>query len=66
MSSADEESSDVVVITNLQPLRIILLKRPAADVPVGRIFILLTLLSTHALHLPIRPEFHNDPRLPLD
>ena len=53
VSSADEESCDIVVVTNLWPLRIVLLKRLAADVAFGRILILLPLLGAHPLHRPI-------------
>ena len=66
VSSANEESCDVVVVTDLLPLWIVLLKRLAADVAFGRVLILHPLLGTHALNRPISPELLHDRRLPLD
>ena len=66
VSSADEESCDVVVVTDLRPLLIVFLKRLAADVAFARVLLLLPLLGTHPLHWPIRPELLHDRRLPLD
>ena len=66
MSSADEESCDVVVVTNFRPLWIVFLKRMSADVAFSRVFILLPLLGTHPLYRPIRPELLHDRRLTLD
>ena len=66
VSSADEESCDVVVVTDLRPLRIVLLKCLAANVAFGHVFILLPLLGTHPLYRSIRPKLLHDRRLPLD
>ena len=66
MSSADEESCNVVVITNLWPRRIVLLERLAAVVAFNRVFILLPLLGTYPLHRPICSKLLHDRRLPLD
>ena len=66
VSSADEEFCDVVVVTDLRPLRIVFLKRLAADVAFNRVLILLPLLGTHPLHRQIRPELLHDRRLLLD
>ena len=66
VSSADKESCDVVVLTDLRPFRIVFLKWLAADVAFGRVLILLSFLSTHPLYRPIRLELFHDRRLPLD
>ena len=66
MSGADEESRDVVVVTDLQPCRIVILERVALDLALRRVLKLFPLLSTHALYWWIRPELLHDRNLPLD
>ena len=66
MSSAEKESRDVVVVTNLRPLRIVLLKRVAADKALRSVLILLSLLGIYALYRSSRPELLHNRRLPLD
>ena len=66
VSGADEESCDVVVVTDLRSFRIVFFKRLAADVAFARVFILRPLLGTHALHWSIRSQLLDYRRLPLD
>ena len=66
VSSAEKTSCDVVVVTDLRPLRIVFLKRLAADIAFACVFILHPLLGTHPLHWLIRPELLHNRRLPLD
>ena len=65
-SGAEDESGDVVVVTDFRPFRIALLESVAADVALRRVLILLPLICTHALHRSIRPKFLHNRRLPLD
>ena len=65
-SGAEKESRDVVVVTDLRLLRIVLLKRVAADIAMRRVLILFPLLGTHTLHRAICPELFQNRRLPLD
>ena len=66
VSSADEESCNVIVVTDLRPLRIVLLRLMATDVAFNRVLILFPLLGTRPLHRPIRPKPLYDRRLQLD
>ena len=65
MSGAEEESRYVVVVTELMPLRIVLLDRAAADIALRTVLMLFSLLSSHTLYRSICPEFLYDRRLPL-
>ena len=66
MSGTDEETRDVVMVTDLRPLRVVLFETVAADVALRRVLVRLSLLSTHTLHRSIRPELLHNRRLPLD
>ena len=56
VSGAKEEFRDLVVVTDLWPIRIVFLERVAADVAFRLVLILRPLLGTHAFHRSIRPE----------
>ena len=66
VSGADEESRDVVVVTDLRPLWIVFLERVAANVTLSRIVIFFLFLTTNAVHWSICPKLLDDRRLPLD
>ena len=66
VNSFEEESGDVVVVTNIRPFRIVFLKRVAADVALCRVLILFPLLGTHALNYPMCPELRHDRLCQLD
>ena len=66
VSCVEKVSSDVVVVNDLQPFRIVLFKRLAADVALYRVFELLSFLSTHAFHRSIRLGLFHNCRLPFN
>ena len=66
VSGADNESSDVVVVTDFRPPRIVHLERVAADIALRCLVILFTLLGTYSFHWSICPELLHDRRLLLD
>ena len=66
VGGAKEESRNVVVVTDLRPLRIVFLERVAADVALPRDLRLYSFLSTHALYRSILSELLHDRRVPLD
>ena len=66
VSGSEEESSDVIVITDLRPLRIVLHERVAADVALRRVLVFLPLLGAQLLHWSIGSELLDDRSLPLD
>ena len=65
MSGADEESSDVIMVSDLRPLRIVLLESVAADVALCCVLVFLSLLSAHSLHRSIGSELLEDCRFTL-
>ena len=66
VSGAEEKSLDLVVVTDLRPIRICFLEGVAADVALRSVFILFPLLGTHALHRSICPKLHHDRRHQFD
>ena len=60
VSGADEESSNVIMVSDLRPIRIVLLERLAADVALRRVLVLLPLLSAHSLHRSSGSELLKD------
>ena len=65
MSGADEKSSDVIMVSDLRPFRIVLLQRVTADVALRRVLAFLPLLNAHSLHRSIGLELLEDRRFPL-
>ena len=53
VSSADEESSNVIIVKELRSLRIVFLERVAVDVALRRVFVFLALLTAHSLNRSI-------------
>ena len=47
VSCADEESSDMIMVSDLRPLQIVFLERVAADVALRRVLVFLPLLSAY-------------------
>ena len=66
VSGADEDSTELIMVSYLRPFRIVLLKRVAADVAIRRVFILFSLYSTHALHRSIGSQLLKDRHLSLE
>ena len=66
VSIANEEFSDVIIFSDIRHIRIVLLKRVAADVALCRVFVFFPLLSAHSLPRSIGSELLEDRRFPLD
>lgn len=62
MSGDNDESSDVITVVDLRPLRVVLVKRVAEDVALRRVFVFLPLLSVHLLNRLIGSKLFEDRR----
>ena len=66
VSSADEESSDMIMVSDLRPFRIIRCERVAANVALRRVFVFLPFLRAHTIQSSIGSELLEDRRFLLD
>ena len=66
VSGADEEFSDVIMVSDFRPRQIVLFERVVADVALCRVLVFLPLLYAHSLHRSIGSELLKDRRFPLD
>ena len=64
VSGADEESSNVIMVSDLRLLRIVLLERVAADVTLRCVLVFLLLLSAYSIHRSIGLKLLEDRRFP--
>ena len=66
MSGADEEYSDVILVSDLRPVQIVFLERVTADVAHSSGYVFLPFLSAHSLHRSIGSKLFENRRFPLD